>query len=119
MNPSDADPNSASVDLAGKASPSAEQRPVQLNTDQPHRPDESSRWNLGVKKTAGGTDRNKVLVLTWIALAALAALGLSALVSLALGAILGVIGRELGEAFEAELWTYAPPARAKVPSPRG
>jgi hypothetical protein len=57
-------------------------------------------------------------VLTWIVLAALATLGLSGLASLVLGAILRVIGRELGEVFEAELWACTPPARAKVPSTR-
>ena len=57
-------------------------------------------------------------VLTWIVLAALATLGLSMLASLVLGAILRVIGRDLGEVFEAEVWTSAPSARAKVPSTR-
>jgi len=51
-------------------------------------------------------------VLLWIAIGTVAALGLSALLSLALGAILGMIGRDLGELVEADLWSVAPPARA-------
>jgi hypothetical protein len=51
---------------------------------------------------------------TWIAVAAVAALGLSAFVSLALGATLGMIGRDLGELIEADLWSVAPPARART-----
>ena len=50
----------------------------------------------------------------WIAIAAAAALGLSALLSLALGATLGMIGRDLGELVEADLWSVAPPARART-----
>ena len=51
-------------------------------------------------------------MLLWIAIGTVAALGLSALLSLALGAILGMIGRDLGELVEADLWSVAPPARA-------
>ena len=58
-------------------------------------------------KAADNTD-----VLLWIAIGTVAALGLSALLSLALGAILGMIGRDLGELVEADLWSVAPPARA-------
>jgi hypothetical protein len=53
-------------------------------------------------------------MLMWIAIAAAAALCLSAIVSLGLGAVLGMIGRDVGELFESELWTVAPTARAKA-----
>jgi hypothetical protein len=58
--------------------------------------------------------RSHVAMLTWIAIVAAAALCLSALVSLGLGAVLGMIGRDVGELFESELWTVAPTARAKA-----
>jgi hypothetical protein len=51
----------------------------------------------------------------WIAIGSVTALGLSTLVSVALGATLGMIGRDLGELFEADLWSVAPPARANGP----
>jgi hypothetical protein len=54
-------------------------------------------------------------MLTWIAIAVVVTLGLSALASLALGATLGMIGRDVGELFERELWTVAPPTRATIP----
>jgi hypothetical protein len=53
-------------------------------------------------------------MLTWIAIAVVVTVGLSALASLALGAALGMIGRDVGDLFEHELWTVAPPARAKT-----
>jgi hypothetical protein len=53
-------------------------------------------------------------MLTWIAIVVVVTLGLSALASLALGATLGMMGRDVGELFEHELWTVAPPARAKA-----
>jgi hypothetical protein len=53
-------------------------------------------------------------MLTWIAIAAAGALCLSALVSLGLGAVLAMIGHDVSELFESELWTVAPTARAKV-----
>jgi hypothetical protein len=53
-------------------------------------------------------------MLTWMAIGLIVTLGLSALASLALGATLGMIGRDVGELFERELWTVAPPARAKA-----
>jgi hypothetical protein len=51
----------------------------------------------------------------WIAVGTLTVLGMSAFVSVALGATLGMIGRDLGELFEADLWSVAPPARATGP----
>ena len=53
-------------------------------------------------------------MLLWIAISTVAALGLSALLSLALGAILGLISRDLGEFMEADLWSVAPPAQARA-----
>jgi hypothetical protein len=53
-------------------------------------------------------------MLMWITFGTVAGLGMSALVSLALGATLGMIGRDLGELFEADLWSVAPPARANT-----
>jgi hypothetical protein len=53
--------------------------------------------------------------LVWIAIGTVTALGLSALASVALGATLGLIGRDLSELFEADLWSVAPPARANGP----
>jgi hypothetical protein len=52
--------------------------------------------------------------LTWIAIAPLAALVVSALVSLGLGAVLGMIGRDVGELFETEVWAMAPTVRTKT-----
>jgi hypothetical protein len=49
----------------------------------------------------------------WIAFGVVVTLGLSASISLALGTILGSIGREVGELLEAESWTTLPPARAR------
>ena len=54
-------------------------------------------------------------MLMWIAIGTVAAFGLSALVSLAVGATLEMIGRDLGELLEADLWSVAPPARANTP----
>jgi hypothetical protein len=54
-------------------------------------------------------------MLVWIAIGTVTAFGLSALVSVALGATLGMIGRDLGELFEADLWSVVPPARANGP----
>lgn len=48
------------------------------------------------------------------AVAVVAALGFSALVGLALGAILGGIGQEVGQMLETEPWTLAPSLRAKT-----
>jgi len=48
----------------------------------------------------------------WIALGGVATLGLSAIVGLTLAAILGTIGREIGELLDTEPWTLAAPARA-------
>lgn len=50
----------------------------------------------------------------WIAVGAGAALGLSGLAGLALGAILGRIGQDIGELLESEPWTLAPPLRSKT-----
>ena len=53
-------------------------------------------------------------LLMWIAMAAVTVLGLSAFLSLALGATLRLISRDLGELVEADLWSVAPPARARA-----
>jgi hypothetical protein len=50
----------------------------------------------------------------WITLGVVVTLGLSGLVSLALGTVLGSIGRDISELLEAESWTTAPPARARA-----
>lgn len=73
------------------------------------RNDRSRVRGLLAAEAADNTD-----VLLWIAIGTLAALGLSALLSLALGATLGIIGRDLGELMEADLWSVAPPARARA-----
>jgi hypothetical protein len=57
-------------------------------------------------------------VVTWIAIGAAMMLALSILVGLALAAILGRISGEVSELLEAEPWAVAPPARAKVLTPR-
>jgi hypothetical protein len=49
---------------------------------------------------------------TWITIGAGVTLGLSALISLALGALLATIGHELGELFETEIWRAASAPRA-------
>jgi hypothetical protein len=54
-------------------------------------------------------------MLVWIGIGTVTGLGLSALVSVALGATLRMIGRDVGELFEADLWSVAPPARANGP----
>jgi hypothetical protein len=56
-------------------------------------------------------------MLTWIAVGTLLALSFSALVSLGLGAILEMIGRDVGELFESELWAVAPSARTRSEQP--
>jgi hypothetical protein len=50
----------------------------------------------------------------WIALGVVGTFGLSALISLALGTVLGSIGREVSELLEAESWTTLPPTRARA-----
>jgi hypothetical protein len=47
-------------------------------------------------------------MLTWIGVGTFLTVVLSGLVSLGVGAILGMIGREVGELFESELWAVAP-----------
>jgi hypothetical protein len=54
----------------------------------------------------------------WITIGAGLTLGLSALIGLALGALLATIGRQIGELFESELWATAPVSRAKAPTAR-
>jgi hypothetical protein len=49
----------------------------------------------------------------WMTIGACLTVGLSALISLALGALLATIGRETRELFETEMWTTAP-----APGPR-
>jgi hypothetical protein len=56
-------------------------------------------------------------MLTWIAIASAVALAFSTALSLGLGAILRMIGRDLGEVFESELWVVPPSARAKTQWP--
>jgi hypothetical protein len=50
---------------------------------------------------------------TWITIAAGVTLGLSALISLALGALLAAIGHETGELFETEIWRAATAPRGR------
>lgn len=50
----------------------------------------------------------------WMAGGAAAALGVSLLAGLAVGAVLGTIGREIGELVETESWASAPPARVSA-----
>jgi hypothetical protein len=61
-----------------------------------------------------GADKMSVPISMWIALGVVVTLGLSASISLALGTILGSIGREVNELLEAESWTTLPPARARA-----
>jgi hypothetical protein len=57
----------------------------------------------------------------WITIGAGLTLGLSAVISLALGALLATIGREIGGLFEKEMWRTAPAphARGRRPVPQG
>jgi hypothetical protein len=52
----------------------------------------------------------------WIAIGGGLTFGLSALISLALGALLATIGRETGELFETEMWTTAPAPGRRWPT---
>jgi hypothetical protein len=49
----------------------------------------------------------------WIMIGVGSFLGLSLLVAFALARVLGTIGRQVGELFEAEDWTMLPPTRAR------
>ena len=50
----------------------------------------------------------------WATAGVVAAVGFSAVVGLALGAILGRIGQEVGQMLETEPWTLAPSLRVKT-----
>jgi hypothetical protein len=66
-----------------------------------------------LKNASSGADSLARMTLwAWIAVGAAAALGVSLLVGLAIAAVLGTIGREVGELVETESWSSAPPARA-------
>lgn len=52
----------------------------------------------------------------WIIIGAGVTLATSTLISLALGAIFATIAREIGQLFETEVWSTAPPSRAKAPT---
>ncbi len=68
-----------------------------------------------LKNASSGADSLARMTLwAWIAVGAAAALGASLLMGLAVGAVLGTIGRELGELVETESWGSAPPARARA-----
>jgi hypothetical protein len=53
---------------------------------------------------------------TWITIGAGLTVGLSALISLALGALLATIGHEIAELFEAGLWRAAVPRAGGRPT---
>ncbi len=68
-----------------------------------------------LKNASPGADSLARMTLwAWLAVGAAGALGVSLLVGLAVGAVLGTIGREIDELVEAESWASAPPARASA-----